>query len=177
MTLRTDRPPVRPRSGRRPLPPLLFLLVLALAAGAVWWNVLQQDAERKAQAAAACASAKAAPPSLDPTTVSVRVYNATDQAGLAQQVAASLQALGFVVTEVANDPTSREVTGTGEIRHGRRGNEQAAFLAVHLPGAGDFPDVRATEVGDLVIGPEFTGLAPPVEVAAALAPTEAGGAC
>lgn len=177
MTLRTDRPPVRPRSGRRPLPPLLFLLVLALAAGAVWWHVLQQDAERKAQEAAACASAEAAPPSLDPATISVRVYNATDQAGLAQQVAATLQGLGFVVTEIANDPTSREVTGTGEIRHGRRGDDQAAFLAVHLPGAADFPDVRATEVVDFVIGPEFTGLAAPEEVAAALAPTGNGVAC
>ena len=48
MTLRTERPPVRPRSGRRPLPPLIFLLVLAVAAGAVWWNVLRQDSERKA---------------------------------------------------------------------------------------------------------------------------------
>ena len=43
MTLRTERPPVRPRSGRRPLPPLIFLLVLALAALGVWWNVLRQE--------------------------------------------------------------------------------------------------------------------------------------
>ena len=177
MTLRTERPPVRPRSGRRPLPPLIFLLVLAVAAGAVWWNVLRQDRERKAEEAAACASAEAAPPSLDPATVSVRVFNATDQAGLAQEVAAQLQALGFAVTEVANDPTDREVTGTGEVRHGRRGDDQAAFLAVHLPGAGDYPDVRATEVVDLVIGPEFAGLATPEEVAAALAPPEDGAAC
>jgi uncharacterized protein (TIRG00374 family) len=31
VTLRTERPPVRARSGRRPLPPLIFLLVLAIA--------------------------------------------------------------------------------------------------------------------------------------------------
>ena len=179
MTLRTERPPVRPRSGRRPLPPLIFLLVLAIAAGAVWWNVMRQDAERKAEQAAACASVEKAPPSLDPTTVTVRVYNATDQAGLAQTVATDLQSRGFNVTEIANDPnTGREVTGTGEVRHGRRGDDAAAFVAVFLPDAGDYLDTRATDVVDLVVGPEFTALATPEEVAASLVPpAEAAAAC
>ena len=174
MTLSTERPPVRPRSGRRPLPPLIFLLVLAVAAGAVWWNVLQDDRERKAREAAACASAEQALPSLDPTTVTVRVYNATDQAGLASTVADELRNRGFDVAEFANDPTEREVTGTGELRHGPRGNDAAAFLGAFLPGAEDYLDVRATAVVDVVIGPEFTGLAPPEEVAAALAPAAGG---
>ena len=178
MTLRTERPPVRPRSGRRPLPPLIFLLVLAVAAGGVWWNVLRQDSERKAEQAAACASLEEAPPSLDPTTVSVRVYNATDQAGLAQTVAADLTNRGFAVAEVANDPTSREVTGTGEIRYGARGSDAAAFLGVFLPGSGEYLDTRATAQVDLVIGPEFAALATPEEVAAALGPpAEAAAAC
>ena len=177
MTLRTERPPVRPRSGRRPLPPLIFLLVLAVAAGAVWWNVLRQDSERKAEAAAACSSAEAAPPSLDPTTVTVRVFNATDEAGQAKKVADDLKSRGFNVPEFANDPTDREVTGVGEIRHGRRGDEQAAFLTAFLPGANDYPDVRATDVVDLVIGPEFAGLASPEDVAAALVQPEDAAAC
>jgi hypothetical protein len=177
VTLRTDRPPVRPRSGRRPLPPLIFLLVLALAAAAVWWNVLREDRDRKAAAAAACSSAEAAPPSLDPTTVTVRVFNATDEAGLAQTVADDLKSRGFNVPEYANDPSDREVTGVGEIRHGRRGDEQARFLTAFLPGAGDYPDVRATDVVDLVIGPAFDGLATPEEVAAALVPPEDTAAC
>ncbi len=58
--MRADRPPVRPRSGRRPLPPLIFLLVLALAALGVWWNVLRQEKQEVEQAAAACSSASAA---------------------------------------------------------------------------------------------------------------------
>jgi LytR cell envelope-related transcriptional attenuator len=178
VTLRTERPPVRPRSGRRPLPPLIFLLVLALAAGAVWWNVMRQDRERKAEQAAACASVEQAPPSLDPATVSVRVFNATDQAGLAQTVADQLRARGFTVAEIANDPSGREVTGTGEVRHGRRGDDAARFLAVFLPGSEGHLDTRATEVVDLVVGPEFTALATPEEVAAALVPpAEAAAAC
>jgi hypothetical protein len=174
---RTERPPVRPRSGRRPLPPLIFLLVLALAAGAVWWNVLRQDSARRAEAAAACSSAEAAPPSLDPTTVTVRVFNATDEAGLAKTVADDLKSRGFNVPEFANDPSDREVTGVGEIRHGRRGDEQAAFLTAFMPDAQDYPDVRATDVVDLVIGPDFDGLATPEDVAAAFAPAEDVAAC
>jgi hypothetical protein len=173
VTLRTERPPVRPRSGRRPLPPLIFLLVLALAAVGVWWNVLRQEGERKQAEEQACASAEAAPPSLDPATVSVRVFNATDQSGLAGTVAADLQARGFVVDEIANDSSGRTVTGVGEVRHGPRGNDAAAFLALVLPGAGDYPDTRATAVVDLVLGPEFVfpdSLATPEDVAAALAP-------
>lgn len=177
MTLRTERPPVRPRSGRRPLPPLIFLLVLAVAAGAVWWNVLRQDSARQAEAAAACSSAEEAPPSLDPTTVTVRVFNATDEAGLAKQVADRLKELGFNVPEFANDSSDREVTGVGELRHGQRGNEQAAFLGAYLPGASDYPDVRATDVVDLVIGPTFDRLATPEEVAAALVRPEDAAAC
>jgi hypothetical protein len=168
---------VRPRSGRRPLPPLIFLLVLALTAGAVWWNVLRQENERKAQEAAACASAEAAPPSLDPTTVTVRVFNATDEPGLAKTVRDELTNRGFNVPEYANDPSDREVTGPGEVRFGARGRDAAAFLGAFLPGAGEYPDTRATAQVDLVIGPEFTGLAPPEEVAAALAPAEDAAAC
>ena len=178
MTLRTERPPVRPRSGRRPLPPLIFLLVLALAALATWWYVLRQEDQKATQAEQACQSAEAAaPPSLDPSTVHLRVFNATDTAGLATTVGDSLTARGFAVDEVANDPSGRTVTGVGELRHGPRGVEAAKYMAVYLPGAGDFQDTRATTVVDVVIGPDFTTLATPDAVAAALAPKPASSTC
>ncbi|MGY1670463.1 LytR C-terminal domain-containing protein [Geodermatophilus sp. SYSU D00710] len=169
MSTTTDSPPVR-RRDRRPVPPLVFLLVLALAALGVWWKVLSDEGNRAEADEAACATAEAAPPSLDPSTLSVRVFNATDRAGLAQEVAAELQGRGFVVEEVANDPSDREVTGTGEVRHGPRGDESARYLALFLPGAGTFLDTRATAQVDLVIGPDFTELATPEQVAATLSP-------
>ncbi|MBB3085430.1 LytR C-terminal domain-containing protein [Geodermatophilus sabuli] len=175
----TDRPAVRPRSGRRPIPPLIFLLVLALAALAVWWNVLQDEQDRDAAQAAACTTASAAPPSLDPTTLTLRVFNATDTAGLAQSVAADLQGRGFVVEEVANDPSDREVTGVGEIRHGPRGTDAAAYVGLVLRGAGDHLDTRATAQVDLVIGPEFVfpdSLATPQQVSAALSTAQSAAA-
>ncbi len=180
MTMRADRPPVRPRSGRRPLPPLIFLLVLALAALGVWWYVLRQETQEVEQQAEACASASEAapPPALDPAAINLRVLNATDTAGLAQTVATALQERGFVIDEVANDTSGREVTGVGELRHGARGSDAAEYVRLFLPQAGDYLDTRATAVVDVVVGPEFTTLASAEEVAAALAPaTSAAAEC
>ncbi|MDT0277961.1 LytR C-terminal domain-containing protein [Blastococcus goldschmidtiae] len=180
-TLRTERPTVRARSGRRPLPPLIFLLVLGLVAAGVWWNVFRQDAELQAEQDAACETAEPAPAALDPATVSVRVFNASDQAGIAQAVKENLGARGFTIAEVANDPTGREVTGVGEVRHGVGGKSTAAFLALYLPGADLYQDVRATQQVDLVLGPDFVigeSLATDEAVDAALAEAEeAANAC
>ncbi len=176
MSTTTDRPAVRPRSGRRPLPPLIFLLVLAIAALGVWWKVFGDAAADEERQDAACAAASEAPPQLDPTTVRLRVYNATDTAGLAQQVAADLQGRGFTVEEVANDPTEREVTGVGEIRHGHPGTDAASYMSVYLPEADDWLDTRASELVDIVIGPEFSALRTPEEVAAVLNPASSAAA-
>ena len=176
MTLRTERPPVRPRSGRRPLPPLIFLLVLAVAAVAVWWYVIRQEDKKVAAQQAACSTVAAAAPSLDPASVSLRVYNATDTAGLAQTVATALKDRGFTVGEIANDTSGREVTGVGELRFGQPGKDAAAYVKLYVPGATDYPDTRATAVVDVVIGPDFTTLATADAVAAALAPAKAAAA-
>ena len=178
MTLRTERPPVRPRSGRRPLPPLIFLVVLAVAAVAVWWYVIRQEEQHVAEKQAACSTVAAAAPSLDPASVSLRVYNATDTAGLATTVANSLKERGFTVGEIANDTSGREVTGVGELRHGSLGKDNADYVRLFMKDAGDYPDTRATDVVDVVIGPELTTLASAEDVAAALAPVQdAAAAC
>lgn len=169
----TDRPPVRARSGRRPLPPLIFLLVLAVVALGVWWYVLHQNSADQASRAAACSSAAQAPPSLAPSTVTVRVLNATDQAGLAGTVAKDLQARGLTVSEVGNDSSGRKVTGVGEIRHGPRGAQAAAYMRAYVKGASDYLDTRATATVDVVLGPDFKQLATPEQVAAALKPGSA----
>jgi len=173
----SDRPPVRARSGRRPVPGLIFLLVLALAALGVWWNVLRQDAALDQARAAACTSAAAAPPSLDATTVTLRVFNATPTAGLATTVASALQGRGFVVSEIGNDPNpDLEVTGVGELRYGPRGRENAEFIRVYLPSIGDRADTRADAIVDVVLGPEFQALASTEDVATALAPAASASA-
>lgn len=178
---RPGRPPVRPRSGRRPIPPLVGLLVLALVALGVWWNVLRQEAERQDALEAACSSAEAAVPSLDPATVTLRVLNASDTAGLATRVGGNLRNRGFVIEEIGNDGTSRrsEVTGPGEVRHGPLGREAARFVALQHTGLTLHQDTRATGTVDVVIGPEWAGLAPPESIAEQLAaqPTEQPTGC
>jgi len=159
-----------PARRRRPIPALIFLLVLALAALGVWWNVLSDEHSRDEAQAAACSSASAAPASLDPSTVTLRVLNASDIAGKAGEVSQTLTSRAFVVSEIANDGTGNEVTGVGELRFGPRGKGAAQFMQLYLPGATLRPDTRATAVVDLVIGPEFAGLASQEQVAAALAP-------
>jgi hypothetical protein len=160
------------------LPPIIFLVVLALAVAVVWVQVARQAAARDAHRAAACASAKAAPPSLNPKSLSVRVLNATDRKGEATRVATALKSLGFQVTAVDNDRSGRKVTGVGEVRHGPRGKTAALYIATYLPGAGDFTDTRATTVIDLVVGPEYSKLATKEQVAAALsASTAAASSC
>ena len=166
---RPDRPPVRARSGRRPIPPLIFLLVLALAALGVWYSVLQQDADRQAADEETCSSSETAIPALDPSTVSVRVLNASDLGGRAGLVADALEGRGFTIAEVGNDGTSREVTGSGEVRHGLRGRDAARFLALQQPGITLYQDTRATATVDLVIGPEWNQLASQQSIADALA--------
>lgn len=165
-----SRPPVRARSGRRPIPPLIFLLVLAVGSLLVWWNVLHKDAGRSGSSAAACSSAAHAPKSMDPKNVHVRVLNATTRGGLAQQVATQFQQRGFVVDEVGNDTTGRKVSGVGEIRHGPRGTETASYVALYLRGATDYKDTRATGQVDVVVGPGYGGVASQEQVAAALSP-------
>jgi hypothetical protein len=167
---------VRPRSGRRPLPPLIFLLVLAVAAVAVWWYVIRQEEQHVAAKHAACSTVAAAPPSLDPASVTLRVYNATDKAGLATTVANALKDRGFTVGEIANDTSGRQVTGVGELRHGSLGKDKADYVRLFMPGAGDYPDTRADDTVDVVIGPDFTTLATPDEVSKALAPAAAAAA-
>jgi hypothetical protein len=165
----TGRRPAGPRR-RRPLPALALLLVLALLALGVWWNVLSKERARDEAQAAACSIASEAPAKLDPSTVTLRVYNASDQAGRAGEVATTLQSRGFVVQEVANDPAGIQVTGVGELRFGKLGRGAADYVRLYLPGATDREDSRATDVVDLVIGPDFNGLATEDQVAAALSP-------
>ncbi|MPQ96739.1 LytR family transcriptional regulator [Modestobacter sp. I12A-02628] len=175
MTQATERPPARATSGRRPLPPLIVLLVLAVIALGVWWNVFRDEAERDARQAAACATATAAAPSLDPATITLRVYNDTDTPGLAQTVSTTLQSRGFTVQETANDPSDRKTEGVGELRFGARGATTASYVALYLPGMTTYRDDRSTDLVDVVIGPDYTAVAAPEDIDAALA-TEASAA-
>jgi len=163
------RPPLRPRaSSRRPIPPLIFLVVLAVVALGVWFKVLQTDQARPRGDADACPT----PPvvaALDPATIRLRVLNASETQGLAAQVSAEFVGRGFAVTETDNDRSGRTVLAVGELRYGARGAEQAAFVALFVPGITLVRDTRSDDLIDVALGPEFTTLASPEAVAVAIA--------
>ena len=161
------------RPLRRPIPALIFLLVLALLAVGVWWRVLQRHAEDLANAPDPCAAVTGAPGDLDPAQVQIRVYNATATEGLATRVGAELARRGLKVTDVGNDPLSRPVEGIGQIRYGMQGSNQATFVAANFPGLVFVLDSRTNSVVDVVLGPEFSAMVPPDQVPAALAATQA----
>ena len=182
MTDLASEPGVRragPRRTRRPIPALVLLLLLALAALAVWFNVLGDEQRRDEERAAACSSGAAAvPAAVDPATFTINVLNASDVAGEAGQVAETLRSRGFTVGLVENDRSGTEVTGVGEVRFGPGRADLARFVALQLPGAGERQDGRAEATVDVVIGPQFAGLATQDAVAAALVPpTTAAGEC
>jgi len=164
----STRSPSR-RSLRRPIPPLIFLLVLALIALGVWWKVLERAEERRAAEAPPTCPSATAPVSLDPASVEIRVYNASNIEGLAARVGNELQGRGLKVRSVANDPTDRDVQGVGEIRFGELGRSQALYVAANFPGLVSVPDGRPGPVVDVALGPGYTGLLPAEQVPAAYA--------
>lgn len=95
-----------------------------------------------------------------PATISVNVYNATDESGLATTVAKELKARDFKVVAVANDPLVAVVNGPGEIRYGTRGSDAAQLLARQLPGVDMVEDYRKDATVDFVIGVAYKTLVP-----------------
>jgi hypothetical protein len=152
---------------RRLWPFAVFLLVVLLAAGTVWWRVLRAD--DREQLRAACLSAHPTQPVLTLRAVEIRVYNATDRQGLAAQTSTTLRSDGFTVITIANDPTNRKVTGAGEIRYGPAGARKAALVEAAFPDATPVTDKRTDDTIDVALGPKFTRAAAPTAIEAELA--------
>jgi LytR cell envelope-related transcriptional attenuator len=159
------RPPVRRRS-RRPGPALVLLLALSMLAVLVWWRVLHPGPA--GSAASACQGRPAAAVlSLDPRRVKVRVYNATERAGLARSVAIQLRRRGFSISATSNDPLTdvRLVSGVGEVRYGAQGATAAELVSWHFPGVRKAEDPRSGAVVDIAVGPGFHRLATAAQIA------------
>lgn len=95
---------------------------------------------------------------LGPGDVSVNVYNASGVPGLAARTAEALEARGFVVDSIDNDPEGASIDHAADIRHGPTGAEAAALLQEQVPGAQLVPDEREGAEVDLVLGDAFEDL-------------------
>ncbi len=156
----------RRRRRRRPVPAVILLVALSVLAAVVWWRVLNRTEPAESAAAPCTTTPTLAALSLDPRTVRVRVYNATERAGLARTVGGQLRQRKFAIAAMSNDPLAetRPVQGVGELRYGEQGTEQAILISLHVPGVALLKDARTDSVVDLALGPKFTRLATGAQV-------------
>lgn len=95
-----------------------------------------------------------------PGMVSINVYNATSRDGLAASVAELLQAQGFKVDKVGNDPLGRSILDVGEVRRGPTGASGAILVATRLRGVNVVSDNRIDTTVDIVLGNKYRALVP-----------------
>jgi hypothetical protein len=110
---------------------------------------------------ASCSSTAA----LAPKDVTVNVYNATIQPGLAAAVARLLEVQGFQIATIDNDPLGKSLDNVGEIRHGQSGTAGALLMKKRLPRARVVNDGRADASVDVVVGKAYKRLQFPPKVA------------
>jgi hypothetical protein len=168
---------------RRPLPAFLLILVLGIAATVVWFKVMAADNEMTGAAHCdppattpspvpnqpAPTLGKALEPSaLDrtepaaPSSVLVRVVNASGQRGQAKLVTENLRTLGFTqVGDPANDALYGEsMTCRSQIRFGAQGETAARTLSLVEPCAELVRDERQDATVDVALGEKFDKLDP-----------------
>ena len=185
------KPRRRSYRSRSPWPSMLVALAVIVAiAGVIGGVILLTGDDEGSVPASASASASASPcttllvmPAVllpDPSEVKVNVFNSTKKSGLAAVTAAELQARGFVVKKVTNDPTGAQVKGVAEIRYGPAAEEGAKLVAFHFPGAKMVLVGRTGKRVDVALGAAFRTMPTAQDVNAALAspsPTASGPGC
>ena len=124
-------------SARRPIPAVIFILLLSLLSGLVWYRVLQRpDAgttTKSTTTPSACRTAGATAVAWpQPSTVQISVLKATDENGLARRVAGEFKARGFKIGPIGNDPQTATTT---QVRYGPSTATAARLVLFYLPGA------------------------------------------
>ncbi|MPZ86118.1 MAG: envelope integrity protein Cei [Actinophytocola sp.] len=184
-----DNRPQRYRK-RRPLPALILILILCVAATIVWLQVMDTDETTNAvycdppnvKASGTAKPSTPPTPSTPPATlgqalepdsldrtvpsppgqVLVKVVNASGSRGAARIVTENLRQLGFAkVAEPANDPLySDSMTCRAQIRFGPQGTSAARTLSLIEPCAQLVRDDRKDATVDIAIGGDFDSLHP-----------------
>ena len=132
--------------------------VIGLISGASWLMIngtlpLSVFGRGSIPAAEECPSGTQQP--VVPERVRISVFNTTNAAGLAHEVADELRDRRFRVAEVDNDYFA-DTGFTGIIRVGDRGLRQAYTLQQHIPGTMVDFDERVDYSVDLILGSEFS---------------------
>lgn len=168
---------------RKPIPAIVLVGLLVVAAVVVWIKVIDKAGNVNAQTACPApangAQVGTALPhnALDKVTpqpagdVKVRVLNASTQRGAAQQASLALTDLGFQeAASPSGDPLypNGDMKCQGEIRFGANGVGSARTLSLVLPCTQLVRDNRQDGTVDLAIGSNFSQVSPTPDALAAL---------
>ncbi len=162
-----------PTTARRPLPALVFLLILTILTGIVWWRVLHRNDDSSTGSKPVivqplkCTPGAGAITLPKPSAVTVDVLNGAGRDQLATQVSTQLKSRGFVVGKPDTAPST--LTGTGQIQFGTTGRAAATLLSYYLPGATMVAQTRGDAALTLVLGTGYKALASPAVVTKSVA--------
>jgi hypothetical protein len=103
--------------------------------------------------------------------VRLNVYNATDTAGLAGNVADDLGNRKFQIEEAANDPEGRRIDNVAVLRYGPKAVGSAHLMRAYFldQATTEYDPTREDDIVDVVIGNGFRQLATTTEVNQSLA--------
>jgi uncharacterized membrane protein (UPF0136 family) len=171
---------IRPYRKRRPIPAIIVISALGLAAVFVWVNAIVSRTDIDAvircdpppTPAAGVTFITLRHDALDdrapipPDKVAVKVLNASSVRGQGSITTEALRAIGF--TQIAppdNDPAyaGRDAICHGQIRFGDNGTAAARTLSLVVPCAELVKDNRKDATVDLTIGTKFGDLSPTPE--------------
>ncbi len=174
-------------SVRRPLPAVVFILLLSLLSAIVWYRVLNRTPATADKGTAttttsrSCApkpatkttgKAKTTAPSravpvVWPRTAAVRVIvlNGTTRAGLAKSVAGQLRTRGFTISSITNDKVDT-VTAT-QVRYGPALATAAKLVQLYLPGSRLVPNSGKAATVTVSLGSSYSRLSTDAAVAKA----------
>jgi hypothetical protein len=166
---------------RRPLPALVFLLVLSVLTAIVWWRVLHRPSASSSPATSpvittaplTCTPGGTGVRLPAPNAVTVVVLNGANRDQLATQVTAQLKARGFRTGKADNAPSI--LSGTAEIQFSTATKAGATLLSYYVPGARLVPGGSTGNSITLVLGTGFKALAAQATVNKAVA--KAGKPC
>lgn len=147
-------PRFRPVSTRQRTKSVAIVMAVFLVLGLVAFAfVMTAPSGKKAPCTPLAAS------EVVPDRVAVNVFNGTIETGLGEKISKELEARGFQIGTIGNDPLRRKIRGTGELRYGPAGGTQVAALQRWQPGMNLILDEkRRGPTVDFVLGSKFTKL-------------------
>lgn len=171
-------------SIRRPIPAIVFILLLSLISALVWWRVLHREPAQGASATTVTTSTTANPTHCvlvtatpvawpAPATITVSVLNATNRSGLAGSVTKAMKQRGFRATKPGND-TSSALT---EVRFGPKYGSAARLVQLYLPGSRLITTNATTATIVVSVGSGYKALSTSAQVTQAKAKAPAVRSC